>query len=76
MQASMLDVVKMGTKLRLMPDDEIGRSQRRGQDENRRASEVPVGASLSAWRVMNAQYMKRRQEEANRLRALYPIVMT
>ena len=76
MQASMLDVVKLGVKLRLMPDDEIGRSDRRGQDENRRASEVPVGASMSAWRIMNAQYMKRRQEEANRLRALYPIVMT
>ena len=76
MQASMLDMVKMGVKLRLMPDDELGRSDRRGQDENRRASEVPVGASMSGWRIMNAQYMKRRQEEANRLRALYPIVMT
>lgn len=76
MQASMLDVVKMGVKLRLLPDDEVGRSDRRGQDENRRASEVPVGSSMSAWRTMFATYSRRRQEEANRLRALYPIVMT
>lgn len=76
MQPSMLDVVKMGVKLRLLPDDEIGRSARRGQDENRRASENPVGASMSAFRIMYATYSRRRQEEANRLRALYPIVIS
>lgn len=76
MQASMLDIVKMGVKLRLMPDEEIARSDRRGQDENRRASEVPVGAALSSTRTLAGLYFRRRQEEANRLRALYPIVMT
>lgn len=76
MQPSMLDVVKLGVKLRLLPDEEVGRSDRRGQDENRRASENPVGSALSAWRILNAQYVKRRTEESNRLRSLYPIVMS
>lgn len=76
MQPSMLDIVKMGVMLRLLPNEEIARSDRRGQDENRRASEVPVGAALSSWRTMFATYSRRRQEEANRLRSLYPIVIS
>ena len=75
LQASMLDIVKMGVKIRLMPDEEIARSDRRGQDENRRASEVPPGTAVRPVNTLAALYYRRRQEEANRLRALYPIVM-
>ena len=73
MQASMLDIVKMGVKMRLMPDEEIGRSDRRGQDDNRRAEEVPSGAALRPMQALYNVYLRRRQEETNRLRALYPI---
>ena len=75
MLASMTDVLRMGVKIRLMPDEEIGRSDRRGQDEARRADEVPPGTADRPVRTLFAMYMRRRQEEASRLRTQFPIRM-
>ena len=75
MQLSMLDVLMMGVQLRLMPDQEIARSDRRGQDDSRRAEEVPPEAALTAVRALYPIYQRRRQEEGAKLRALYPWVI-
>lgn len=76
MQLSMLDVLTMGVKIRLMPDQEIGRSERRGQDDSRRAEEVPPEAALVPIRSLTPTYIRRRTEEINKLAALYPIRVT
>jgi hypothetical protein len=73
LQPSMLDVVSMGVKLRLMGDTENGRSQRRGQDESRRAEEVPPGSSLQTVQAGFPLYLRRRQEEVSKLQARFPI---
>lgn len=73
MQASMLDVLTIGVKIRLMPDQEIGRSERRGQDDSRRAEEVPPEAAIVPVRTLMPTYIRRRAEEIAKLTALYPI---
>jgi hypothetical protein len=70
---SMLDVLSMGTKLRLLVDNENGRTARTAQDEPRRAEETPVGATVQPYQFNNALYRNRRQEEVNKLRALWPM---
>ena len=70
---SMLDVVAMGTKLRLLVDNENGRTARTAQDEPRRAEETPVGATVQPFQFNNAMYRNRKQEEVNKLRALWPV---
>lgn len=70
---SMLDVLAMGTKLRLLVDNENGRTARTAQDEPRRAEETPVGATVQPYQFNNALYRNRRQEEVNKLRALWPM---
>jgi hypothetical protein len=70
---SMLDVLAMGTKLRLAQDAEWGRSARQAQDDSRRSEETPVGAYVQPMQFGVATYRNRKQEEINKLRALYPI---
>lgn len=70
---SMLDVVAMGTKMRLLVDNENGRTARTAQDEPRRAEETPVGATISPLQFNNAVYRNRKQEEINKLRAMWPV---
>lgn len=70
---SMLDVLAMGTKLRVLVDNENGRTARTAQDEPRRAEETPVGATVQPYQFNNALYRNRRQEEVNKLRALWPM---
>lgn len=76
LQASMLDVLALGMKYRLMSDAEHSRSSRMTQDEPRRADEVPVGAALQSAGSMFSVYLRRKSEEANKLRTRYPIRMT
>jgi len=71
--SSMLDVVSMGTKLRLLVDNENGRGARTAQDEPRRAEETPSGSMVQPFQFNNALYRNRRQEEINKLAALYPM---
>lgn len=70
---SMLDVVAMGTKMRLLVDNENGRTARVAQDEPRRAEETPVGATVGPLQLNNALYRNRKQEEINKLRAMWPV---
>jgi hypothetical protein len=71
--SSMLDVVAMGTKLRLLVDNDSGRSARVAQDEPRRAEETPLGATVPPLQLTNALYRNRKQEEINKLRAMWPV---
>ena len=73
---SLLDVVAMGAKLRLLVDNENGRGARTAQDEPRRAEETPVGAMVQPFQFNNAMYRNRKQEEINKLAALYPMAMS
>lgn len=70
---SLLDVVAMGTKLRLLVDNENGRSARVAQDEPRRSEETPLGATVQPFQFNNAVYRNRKQEEINKLRAMWPV---
>jgi len=70
---SMLDVVAMGTKLRLLVDNENGRTARTAQDEPRRAEETPVGSTMQPLQLNTSLYRNRKQEEINKLRAQWPV---
>lgn len=73
---TMLDVVSMGTRLRLLQDNVAGMSARTTQDEPRRATETPPGSGVQDAQVSIALYRNRKQEEINKLRAFYPIRIT
>jgi hypothetical protein len=70
---SMLDVVSMGTRLRVLHDNQAGSTARTTQDEPRRATENPPGSGSQDTQINVALYRNRKQEEINKLRALYPI---
>lgn len=70
--SSMLDVLTMGVKLRLMGDQENARSARSAQDDVRIAQEVPPGSATNSRNAMWAMYLRRRSEEMNRLRRFDP----
>lgn len=73
MQMSQLDVLDMGIKWRLLGDSEANRSARVAQDQPRRAEEVPPrSASEEATRIYPL-YVRRKQEEVDRLRWQYPL---
>ncbi len=71
--ASLLDVLEMGVKLRLVQDGEWARTARQAQDDSRRTAEVPPGSTVQPMQFGVAMYRNRRQEEVNKLRAQYPI---
>lgn len=70
---SMLDLLTLGVKLRLMGDDENGRSARIVQDEPRRVEEIPPGSSLSVAQTMRANYERRLGDEVRKLQTKYPM---
>lgn len=71
--ASLLDVVELGVRIRLLFSQEAGRSQRMGQGEARNAEEVPAMAAAQGANALRVLYNKRKEEEVARLRALYPM---
>jgi len=75
LQPSMIDLLEMGVKRRVFLQSEFGRSARQAQDEPRRAEENPAGSTLSFHQLQQALYTRRRTEEANRLRRLFPLRM-
>lgn len=73
LQPSMLDVLDMGIKWRLLGDAEAGRSARVAQDTPRRAEDVPPRAASDEATRIYPLYVRRKQEEVDRLRWSYPI---
>ncbi len=73
MSDSLLDVLAMGVKIRLVHDGEWARLARNVQDEPRRAEETPVGSAVQPLQFAVALYRNRKQEEINKLRAQHPI---
>lgn len=76
LQQSQLDVLDMGIKWRLLGDSEAGRSARVAQDQPRRAEEVPPRAASEEATRIYPIYVRRKQEEVDRLRWQYPLRFT
>lgn len=70
---TMIDVLEMGTKARLLVDAENNRGQRVNQGESRDATETPPGSLSSTNQLVTALYRNRKEEEINKLIARYPL---
>ncbi len=64
---SMIEIIEIGMKMRVMGDAENARSSRRAQDEPRRAEEVPPGAALTVGQTLRQNYDRRFGEEQSKL---------
>ena len=73
LSTSMLDVLSMGIKVRLLSDDENNRSQRQAADESRRDGAVPVNRGLEVAQTMRGNYLRRYADEVLKLRTRYPL---
>jgi len=71
MDLSLLELIELGVKARLINDDETGRSARNAQDEPRRNQDVPAGAALQLGQATLQRYERRRNQEVFRLRSKY-----
>lgn len=76
LKPSMLDVLDMGVKWRLLGDSEAGRSARVAQDMPRRAEEVPPRSASDEATRLYPLYVRRKAEEIDRLRWQYPLRFT
>lgn len=76
LKPSMLDVLDMGIKWRLLGDSEAGRSARVAQDTPRRAEEVPPRTASDEANRLYPLYVRRKAEEIDRLRWQYPLRFT
>lgn len=70
---SMLEVVELGVKMRVMADAESGRGARTQQDEPRRAEETPPGAALTLAQTWRNTYTRRFGDEVRKLLAKYAV---
>jgi hypothetical protein len=73
LERSMLELVDLGVKMRLMYDAENNTSSRAAQDDPRRNEETPAGAAIGVARSIRQLYTRRRTEEGLKLRGRYPI---
>jgi hypothetical protein len=76
LKPSMMDVLDMGIKWRLLGDSEAGRSARVAQDMPRRAEEVPPRSASDEATRLYPLYVRRKAEEVDRLRWQYPLRFT
>lgn len=70
--SSALDVLAMGTALRMSTSREIRRNFNEEQGDTRRADEVPAGANNQAPAGLRQMYLQRRAEEVGNLKRRYP----
>lgn len=68
----LLELVELGVKSRLIMDDEYARTGRGIQDEPRRTEETQPGAALSMAQFTLQRYERRRHQEVDRMRQMYP----
>jgi len=73
LEPSMVDVVKLGVRYRVLGDNEAARSGRMTQDEPRRTEEVPPAAAANEAMRMYALYIRRKNTEIMRFRSKYPL---
>jgi len=74
LQRSMLDLLAMGIKVRVLSDDENNRASRQPADESRRAGDVPVNRGLELAQTVRGNYLRRYSAEIMKLRSKYPMV--
>jgi len=70
---SYLELISLGVKMRLMGDDENGRSARNAQDEPRRNEDVPANTALTVAGQLGQRYERKRRNEVMTLRGRYPL---
>lgn len=68
------DILKWGAVARLLQEEEASRIQTTTAEQATRDSLVPAGAATNASRAFYALFQQRLQDEASRLRKLYPAV--
>ena len=73
LEPSMLEVVELGVKMRIMADAETGRSARTQAEEPRRAEETPPGAALTLAQTWRNTYTRRMGDEVRKLLTKYPV---
>jgi hypothetical protein len=73
---SMLEIVDLGVKARLLYDAANNDAQRQNVDENVDREGVPVASSIRLARNMRGMQRARVEIEARRLRSRYPIRVT
>lgn len=69
----LLELLELGTKMRVLLDAETGRSARHAQDEPRMAEEVPAGAAMQTSVSFERRYDRVLAREIRRLRNRYPM---
>jgi hypothetical protein len=74
--SSMLEIVDLGTKARVLYDAANNDAQRQNVDENVDREGVPVASSIRLARNMRGMQRSRVEVEARRLRSRYPIRVT
>jgi len=70
---SYIELIALGVKMRLMGDDEHGRTARNAQDEPRRNEDVPAQASLTVAGQLAQRYERKRRNLVMTLRGRYPL---
>jgi hypothetical protein len=73
LEPSMLEVVELGIRMRVMSDAENARSGRAGQDEPRRAEEVPAGSALTVGQTLRGVHARRLNDEVLRLQRKWKV---
>lgn len=73
---SMLDIVELGSRIRVIGNDDDTRTGREAQDEPRRAEETPLGSMVSMSQLRLARYTRRKADEMSRLRRQFPLLMS
>lgn len=73
---SQVDLLEMGTKIRLIMDSDDEATGRNAQDEPRRAAEVPIGSMVSLSQLRLARYTRRLSDEKAKLNRLFPTRMS
>jgi len=73
---SMIDIIEMGARIRLISNSDDESTGRNAQDEPRRAAEVPIGSMVSLSQLRLARYTRRLSDEKARLNRLFPTRMS
>jgi hypothetical protein len=74
LKVSMIDLLKIGARYRLIGEKEVGRSARDIQDEPRRSEEVPARAAADESNRLYVMYLRRKATEIAKQRRAYPLV--
>lgn len=73
LQPSMIDVLKLGVRYRLVGDDEAARSNRVAHNDSARGEQTPPGTAAQESMRLYAMYQRRKNTEVMQFRSRYPL---